>query len=55
MLLQDKLVESSLKMNMAAGLLQNVASYPLMMHHTDQSEPMPFEGLFSHFLKNILV
>ncbi|KAG6764393.1 hypothetical protein POTOM_031861 [Populus tomentosa] len=42
---KDKLVESSSKMNMAAGLLQNVASYPLMMHHTNQSEPMPFEGI----------
>ncbi|KAH8500450.1 hypothetical protein H0E87_015629 [Populus deltoides] len=42
---KDKLVESSSKMNMAAGLLQNVASYPLMMHHTDQSETMPFEGI----------
>ncbi|KAJ6318531.1 hypothetical protein OIU76_013977 [Salix suchowensis] len=41
---KDKLVESSSKMNMAAALLQNVASYPPLMHHTDQSEPMPFEG-----------
>ncbi|KAG5240602.1 hypothetical protein OIU78_007142 [Salix suchowensis] len=42
---KDKLVESSSKMNMAAALLQNVASYPPLMHHTDQSEPMPFEGI----------
>jgi len=44
MLLQDKLVESSSKMNMAAALPQNMAAYPLMMHHMDQSEPLPFEG-----------
>ncbi|KAL3578259.1 hypothetical protein D5086_019763 [Populus alba] len=42
---KDKLVESSSKMNMAAALPQNMAAYPLMMHHMDQSEPLPFEGI----------
>ena len=51
MLLQDKLVESSSKMNMAAAFLQNVASYPPLMHHTDQGEPMPFEGEFFTFFE----
>lgn len=43
MLLQDKLLESSSKMNMTSTLPQSMAAYPLMMH-MDQGEPMPFEG-----------
>ncbi|KAJ6312775.1 hypothetical protein OIU77_014328 [Salix suchowensis] len=42
---KDKLVESSSKMNMAAVLPQNMTTYPQMMHHVDQSEPLPFEGI----------
>ncbi|XP_011021660.1 PREDICTED: uncharacterized protein LOC105123665 [Populus euphratica] len=42
---KDKLVESSSKMNMAAALPQSMAAYHLMMHHMDQSEPLPFEGI----------
>ncbi|CAK7326929.1 unnamed protein product [Dovyalis caffra] len=42
---KDKLLESSSKMNMVAALPHNMAAYPIMMHHMDQSEPMPFEGI----------
>ncbi|KAB5537961.1 hypothetical protein DKX38_015494 [Salix brachista] len=44
---KDKLVESSSKMNMAAVLPQNMTTYPQMMHHMDQSDPLPFEGWVS--------
>ncbi|XP_022776604.1 uncharacterized protein LOC111318172 isoform X4 [Durio zibethinus] len=52
--MQDKLVESSSKMNMPSALQQNMAAYPLMMHHLDQNERMPSEGISGttmHLLK----
>ncbi|XP_022776602.1 uncharacterized protein LOC111318172 isoform X2 [Durio zibethinus] len=51
---KDKLVESSSKMNMPSALQQNMAAYPLMMHHLDQNERMPSEGISGttmHLLK----
>ncbi|EEF43739.1 uncharacterized protein LOC8275351 [Ricinus communis] len=42
---KDKLVESSSKMNVPSALPQNMALYPLMMHHPDQGEPLSFEGI----------
>ncbi|XWS34315.1 hypothetical protein CRYUN_Cryun21dG0029700 [Craigia yunnanensis] len=42
---KDKLVESSSKVNMPSALPQNTAAYPLMMHHLDQNERMPSEGI----------
>ncbi|XP_039041010.1 uncharacterized protein LOC120179500 [Hibiscus syriacus] len=53
-LLQDKLVESSSKMNMPSSLPQTMAAYPPMMHHLDQNERMPSEGICGttmHLLK----
>ncbi|XWS64072.1 hypothetical protein CRYUN_Cryun06bG0155800 [Craigia yunnanensis] len=51
---KDKLVESSSKMNMPSALPQNMATYPFMMHHLDQNERMPSEGISGttmHLLK----
>ncbi|XP_039006887.1 uncharacterized protein LOC120134531 [Hibiscus syriacus] len=51
---KDKLVESSSKMNMPSSLPQTMAAYPLMMHHLDQNERMPSEGICGttmHLLK----
>ncbi|XVF03037.1 hypothetical protein REPUB_Repub04eG0225700 [Reevesia pubescens] len=51
---KDKLVESSSKMNMPSVLPQNMAAYPLMIHHMDQNERMPSEGITDttmHLLK----
>ncbi|XWS69505.1 hypothetical protein CRYUN_Cryun04dG0184700 [Craigia yunnanensis] len=51
---KDKLVESSSKMNMPSALPKNMAGYPLMMHHLDQNERMPSEGISGttmHLLK----
>ncbi|MBA0613415.1 hypothetical protein Godav_013854 [Gossypium davidsonii] len=44
--MQGKLVESSLKVNMPSTLPQNMAAYPLMMHHLDQNGRMSSEGLY---------
>ncbi|KAG4158722.1 hypothetical protein ERO13_D02G135600v2 [Gossypium hirsutum] len=43
---KGKLVESSLKVNMPSALPQNMAAYPLMMHHLDQNGRMSSEGLY---------
>ncbi|XVE91789.1 hypothetical protein REPUB_Repub01dG0041900 [Reevesia pubescens] len=51
---KDKLVESSSKMNVPLSLPQNMAAYPLMMHHLDQNERMPSDeitGTTMHLLK----
>ncbi|KAK8547125.1 hypothetical protein V6N13_099866 [Hibiscus sabdariffa] len=51
---KDKLLESSSKMNMASSLPQTMAAYPLMMHHLDQNEKRPSEGICGttmHLLK----
>ncbi|KAK8979497.1 hypothetical protein V6N11_073494 [Hibiscus sabdariffa] len=51
---KDKLLESSSKMNMASSLPQTVAAYPRMMHHLDQNEKRPSEGICGttiHLLK----
>ncbi|KAE8667247.1 ZZ-type zinc finger-containing protein 3, putative isoform 4 [Hibiscus syriacus] len=51
---KDKLVESSSKMNMPSSLPQTMAAYPPMMHHLDQNERMPSEGICGttmHLLK----
>lgn len=44
MLLQDKLVESSSKINIHSAPPLNIAAYSIMMHHMDQNERMPYEG-----------
>ncbi|KAB1999653.1 hypothetical protein ES319_D12G176200v1 [Gossypium barbadense] len=52
--MQDKLVESSSKMNMPSDLPQNTAPYPLTMHPLDQNGRIPSEGIFGttmHLLK----
>ncbi|KAK8362931.1 hypothetical protein V6Z12_A03G132100 [Gossypium hirsutum] len=43
---KGKLVESSSKVNMPSALPQNMAGYPLMMHHLDQNGRMSSEGLY---------
>ncbi|PPD99031.1 hypothetical protein GOBAR_DD03943 [Gossypium barbadense] len=51
---KGKLVESSLKVNMPSALPQNMAAYPLMMHHLDQNGRMSSEGISGtviHLLK----
>ncbi|XVE74521.1 hypothetical protein DITRI_Ditri12bG0023700 [Diplodiscus trichospermus] len=51
---KDKLVESLSKMNMPLALPQNMAAYPLMMHHLEQNNRMPSEGIIGttmHLLK----
>ncbi|KAB2090426.1 hypothetical protein ES319_A03G122700v1 [Gossypium barbadense] len=42
---KGKLVESSSKVNMPSALPQNMAGYPLMMHHLDQNGRMSSEGI----------
>ncbi|KAA8532309.1 hypothetical protein F0562_032342 [Nyssa sinensis] len=42
---KDKLVESSSKTNISSVSPLNMAAYPFIMHHRDQSKCMPWEGL----------
>ncbi|GMI75262.1 hypothetical protein like AT1G60670 [Hibiscus trionum] len=42
---KGKQVESSSTMNMPSALPQNMAAYPLMMHHLDQNGRMSSEGI----------
>ncbi|KAK4597158.1 hypothetical protein RGQ29_014949 [Quercus rubra] len=42
---KDKLVESSSKINIHSSPPLNIAAYSLMMHHMDQNERMPYEGI----------
>ncbi|PPS00595.1 hypothetical protein GOBAR_AA20067 [Gossypium barbadense] len=45
---KGKLVESSSKVNMPSALPQNMAGYPLMMHHLDQNGRMSSEVISSN-------
>ncbi|XP_039033697.1 uncharacterized protein LOC120169650 isoform X2 [Hibiscus syriacus] len=42
---KGKQVESSSTVNITSALPQNMASYPLVMHHLDQNGRMPSEGI----------
>ncbi|XP_075658325.1 uncharacterized protein LOC142628177 isoform X2 [Castanea sativa] len=42
---KDKLVESSSKINIHSAPPLNIAAYSIMMHHMDQNERMPYEGI----------
>ncbi|KAE8687361.1 ZZ-type zinc finger-containing protein 3, putative isoform 4 [Hibiscus syriacus] len=51
---KDKQVRSSLQVNMPTTLPLNMAAFPFMMHHLDQIERMPSEGISGtilHLLK----
>ncbi|KAE8710132.1 inactive leucine-rich repeat receptor-like serine/threonine-protein kinase [Hibiscus syriacus] len=51
---KDKPVESSSKMNLPSSLPPTMSAYPPMMHHVDQNERMPSEGIcgtIMHILK----
>ncbi|CAN0827120.1 hypothetical protein LINGRAHAP2_LOCUS892 [Linum grandiflorum] len=43
--IQDKLLESSSKMNMSSPLGQNLSVYPVMMQNVNQTGSLPFQGI----------